>query len=207
MIPDKVHDILINLLPMIVLFSVVMIVIRIVIIKYTKEKIIVYKELKNLCFIIYLFALFKLVTTTDFQSFSNNFIPFKEIMRYKTTSVLFYRNIIGNILLFLPFGYLITDYVYEQAKKCNLFITLLLTFLTSLTIETIQMFIGRSFDIDDIILNIIGGTLGYITYKIFHKIIKYIPEKYKTNLLKGLFFFLIITLFFLLLIVLYEVKR
>lgn len=191
---------------MIVLFSVVMASIRIISAIYSKEKIIFYKELKNLIYIVYCFALFNLVTTTDFESFSNNFIPFKEIMRYHTTSVLFYRNVIGNIALFIPFGFMITDMVKEKAAKSNIFITALITTLTSLTIETIQMFIGRSFDIDDIILNLAGGILGFIIYHITYVIYKHIPEKFKTNRIK--FFFLIgmFLLFILIFILLYEVS-
>lgn len=207
LIPVKVYNILINLLPMIILFSVVMSSIRIISSIYSKEKLILYKELKNLIYIIYCFALFNLVTTTDFESFSNNFIPFKEIMRYRTTSVLFYRNVIGNIALFIPFGFMITDMVKEKAHKTNILITSLITFLTSLSIETIQMFIGRSFDIDDILLNLVGGMIGFIIYHITHLIYKHIPDEYKTNKIKLLFFIFMILLFILLFILLYEVAR
>lgn len=207
LIPMKVYNILINLLPMIILFSVVMTSIKITSALYSKEKIIIYKELKNLIYIIYCFALFNLVTTTDFESFSNNLIPFKEIMRYQTTSILFYRNVIGNIALFVPFGFIITDMLKEKAGKINVFITLLITFLTSLTIETIQMFIGRSFDIDDIILNITGGAVGFLIYHISQVIYKKIPDEYKTNKIKLGFFIIMILLFILLFIILYEVAR
>lgn len=207
MIPMKVYDILINLLPMIILFSIVMILIRIITIMYAKEKVVLYKELKTLLYIIYCFALFKLVTTTDFESYSNNFIPFKEIMRYETTSILFYRNVIGNIVIFLPFGYLITDMIIDKVGKCNILITTIITLLTSLTIETIQMFIGRSFDVDDIILNFIGGIIGYILYKLAHKIYSFFPDKYKTNGFKLLAFLLMISIFLLVIIIYYEVIK
>lgn len=196
----KVYDILIELLPMIILFSLVMTAVRLITIKYCKEKIVLYKEFKNLLYIIYCFILFQLVTTTDFESFSNNFIPFKEIMRYPTTSILFYRNVIGNIALFIPFGYLITDMIKERAGKCNLFITGIITLLTSLSIEIIQMFIGRSFDVDDIILNITGGLIGFIVFIIIRSIYKRIPEEYKKNSIKFLFFLVIALLLILLLI-------
>lgn len=170
MIPTKLYNIIGNTLPMILLFSLVMIIYRLCCIMLTKEKINVFKELKLLIYIIYCFLLFKLVTTTDFESFSNNFIPFKEIMRYKVTSVLFYRNVVGNILLFLPFGFLITDMLYDKTKKINFFITSIVVFITSLSIEIIQMHIGRSFDVDDILLNVIGGVLGFILFYLMNKI-------------------------------------
>ncbi len=207
MIPTKVYDIIINLLPMIILFSIVMILTRLVTMLYSKEKIIVYKELKNLLYIVYCFALFNLVTTTDFESFSNNFIPFKEIMRYKTTSLLFIRNVIGNIAIFIPFGYLITDMIKEKAGKCNIFIQTLIIFLTSLTIETIQMFIGRSFDIDDIILNVTGGVFGFLIYVLSHKIYERFPSKYQTNGFKLIMFFVSVLIIIGLFAVSYEVIK
>ena len=39
-----------------------------------------------------------------------------------------------------------------------------MTLIASLTIETVQYYIGRVFDIDDIILNLIGGILGFLVY-------------------------------------------
>lgn len=207
MIPMKVYNILFELLPMIVLFSIVMILVRIITALYCHEKIIIVKELKNLLYIIYCFALFQLVTTSDFESFSNNFTPFKEIMRYKTTSVLFYRNVIGNIAIFIPFGFIITDMIRDKAQKCNIFITALITLLTSLTIEIIQMFIGRSFDVDDIILNLFGGILGFVIYFIAHKIYAKIPGKYKTSSSKLIAFFLMILIFVGLFILTYEVMK
>jgi glycopeptide antibiotics resistance protein len=123
-------------------------------------------------YIIYSFILFHLVTTTDFTSYSNNFIPFKEIMRYEITDPLFIRNILGNILLFVPFSYIVTDIVYMVCKKTNFLICTIYVLLTSLSIESIQYFIGRAFDIDDILLNFIGGIFGYIVWKIIHLIFK-----------------------------------
>lgn len=207
MIPNKVYDIIINLLPMIILFSVVMVFIRLTLLIVAKQKIIIYKEIKNLLYIIYCFALFKLITTTDFESFSNNFIPFKEMTRYNFSSVLFFRNVIGNIILFIPFGYLITDMIYEKANKINILITAFLTFITSLTTEIIQMNIGRSFDIDDIILNFIGGVIGYIIFKLIHFIFDKLPKNWPANIIKCIIF--ILTIFSLIFIFYkyYEVIR
>lgn len=178
LIPNRVYNVILDVLPMVILFSIVMSSVRLVTVAYSKEIIQWRKEIKNLIYIVYTFILFVLVTSTDFESIGNNFIPFKEILRYKSTSGLFFRNVIGNILLFLPFGYLITDMVQSKANKCNPLITLLLTSITSISTELIQLFIGRSFDIDDIILNILGGLLGYIIYKILHILLKQVRKKY-----------------------------
>ncbi|MDE6142197.1 MAG: VanZ family protein [Bacilli bacterium] len=186
LIPSKIFNIFNNLLPMVILFTVVISIIRITSLVYAKEKIIIYKELKTLVAIIYIFSLFYLVTTTDFESYSNNFIPFKEMTRYHFSSKLFFRNVIGNIVLFVPFGYLVTDMIIEKAKKCHFLIPISITFITSLIIEFIQMNIGRSFDVDDIILNFIGGIFGYVIFVIIHALFKHIKNEKKLNLIKAL---------------------
>lgn len=186
LIPNKIFNIFNNLMPMVVLFTIVISIVRITSLTYAKEKIVIYKELKTLVAIIYIFSLFYLVTTTDFESFSNNFIPFKEMTRYHLSSKLFFRNVIGNILLFVPFGYIVTDMIMEKAKKCHFLIPLIITCITSLIIEIIQMNIGRSFDVDDIILNFIGGIIGYLIFLIIHVIFKKIKNEKSLNLIKAL---------------------
>ena len=201
MIPTKLYGIIGSTLPMIVLFSLVMILYRMVCVIMTKERINVLKELKMLIYIVYCFLLFRLVTTTDFESYSNNFIPFKEIMRYKLTSVLFYRNVVGNILLFLPFGFLITDMIHDKTNKFNIFISTFIVFMTSLSIEVIQMHIGRSFDIDDIILNVIGGIIGFVIFWIYNGIKKRCNNDTLNLLVALLSFILFILVMFLICLV------
>ena len=157
-----------DILPMIMLFLIMAFLLKIAHFQLTHKKGNIWIEFKLVIYIIYAFLLFHIVTTTDFISYSNNFIPFKEILRYKITSPLFYRNVIGNIAVFIPFGYLITDIIYMLTKKSNIFMSLIYTIITSISIEIIQMFIGRSFDIDDILLNTLGGLIGILIYKLIH---------------------------------------
>ncbi len=168
MIPSKIYAIIYDIMPMIILFIIMAILLKVVTVELGKNKGNSWTEFKFLCYIIYSFVLFELVTTTDFTSYSNNFIPFKEIMRYEINTPLFIRNIIGNIALFIPFSYIVTDVINVICKKTNFFISTIYVLLTSLSIEVIQYFIGRSFDIDDIMLNFVGGILGYIIYKLIH---------------------------------------
>lgn len=78
------------------------------------------------------------------------------------------KNIFGNILLLFPFGVMLP---ILWRKFNNIRNTLLYSFLFSLGIEIIQLLSyyvgnwGRSFDIDDIILNTFGAWIGYIFYK------------------------------------------
>ena len=191
MIPNKTFDIINNIIPMVLLFTVVAILLRVVIATYTNSKISFYKETKLLIYILYSFVLFQLVTTTDYGSYGyNNFIPFKEIMRYDIAAPLFWRNVVGNIVVFAPFGYIITDIIYMFTKRMNVFISFGFTVLMSSSIEFIQMFIGRSFDIDDIILNSLGGLIGFIAFVIMKKIFK--EDNFITNTVKAFLFLVVV---------------
>ena len=189
MIPQKAINIIVDLWPMLILISVVLITLRLSYLIINHKKIVFYKELINLFFIIYIILLFELVTTTDFESFSNNFIPFKEIFRYSLDNKLFYRNVIGNIVLFIPFGYFISYYP-KVGKKW--YISFLIALITCFTIEVIQMGIGRSFDVDDIILNVLGGIIGYILYIVFESFFKKYSDRFKNNVILNIFCIIII---------------
>ena len=92
MIPTEVNVVLNDIWPMLLLFIIVVCTIRIIDVIINKKKFTLYKDLFTLAFVLYMFLLFELVTSTDFESFSNNFIPFKEISRYNLSSPLFYKN-------------------------------------------------------------------------------------------------------------------
>ncbi|MDD4188354.1 MAG: VanZ family protein [Bacilli bacterium] len=201
MIPKLATKVIYDLWPMLTLFIIVLITIRTVYLKTNNKPFILYKELISLCFVIYALLLFELVTSTDFNSYSNNFIPFKEIFRYETSSVLFYRNVIGNMILFLPFGFFVSYYCKLNKSYYNLIVI----FITSFSIEVIQSMIGRSFDIDDIILNVIGGYLGYIIYILSGKILRYYSVKLRNNILLNVILFIVIIVLAYIIFTLYGV--
>ncbi len=102
-----------------------------------------------------------------------NFIPFKEIKRfwYNRESLGYlasYMNLFGNILAFIPFGFcvpLMTKY------RLGLFMTLFLIFSFSFVVETVQLVTKVGcFDVDDMILNTIGGLIGFIAFWIINGI-------------------------------------
>ena len=152
MFSEAFHNIVNSALPMLIIFIVVICTVRISYIRSTNQKIILHNEIFNLLFIIYVLLLFELLTGTEnsYGSGINN-IPFKEIMRYEFGSKMFIYNVLGNILIFVPFGYFISRYV-KPKKILPIIVDAL---ITSVTVETVQLKIGRSFDIDDIILNIV----------------------------------------------------
>lgn len=178
--------------PMIVISMVVLISLKVTDILIKKEKIVFYQELLKLFFVVYILLLFQVVTIKDVSGFGINFIPFKEIFRYDFGSYLFIKNIIGNLLLFLPFGFFV-GYLLK-IKKFN--VILILSIITSLSIEITQLAIGRVFDIDDIILNVLGGMFGYLIYYLIDKFSSIIPQKLKKNFIMD-----IITILFIILAV------
>lgn len=182
-----------NVWPMLFIFTIIIVSIRLFFIFYNKEKFTFYKELLMFFFIIYILLLYYIVTFQDNNYGTNNFIPFKEIFRYNITSRLFFKNVLGNIVLFIPFGIFVTHYV----KNKKIYPTLILSFLVSVSIEFTQSVIGRTADIDDVILNLLGGILGYFIYKEFNTITSKLPKIMKTEVFLDLLsLFLILGLIF-----------
>ncbi len=182
--------------PTVVIGAMIAVLLRITYLVVNKKKFILHDELLKLCFIIYILCLFYVVTFQDVSWSSHNYIPFKEIFRYDFGSALFFKNIFGNLLLFLPYGIIIKKYI----KVDKISVVLLLAFITSLSIEVVQFLIGRVFDVDDVILNVIGCLLGYILYTLFVKLNDKLPSFFKKDifwdivsilLLGGLIWFLI----------------
>ncbi len=173
---------------MIVIFTIILSSIRIAYLIIRKEKFVLYKELSYLLFIIYLLSLFYIVTFQDDNYGMSNFIPFKEMFRYKVTSKLFIKNIIGNILLFMPFGLFVTALLNED----KLYPTVILTFISSISIEVVQMIIGRVFDIDDILLNLLGGTIGALIFIVLNKLRDKLPNPLKKEWFMNLMLILLL---------------
>ena len=167
---------------------------RIFYIKNSGKKFILHEELLLLLFVAYILMLFDLVTSRDVYLSGTNLVPFKEILRYSIGSENFNRQVIGNIILFIPLGFFFT--YYTRIKKIGS-ITIIAA-LISFTIETVQKYIGRSFDIDDIILNVVGGIIGFLIYVGLDAIKKKLPDVFRRN-----WFYAFLTLVLIVLLVLY----
>ena len=172
-----IKNILFNIWPMIVIMTVILSSVRITSIIKNKEKFILYDELLKLGFLIYIISLFYVVTFQDVSWSTSNFIPFKEMFRYRLFSSMFFKNVIGNMIMFMPYGFFIS-YILKLDKKKIVFT---LSILVSLTIETTQLVIGRVIDVDDIILNVLGGLIGYFIYRLITKIQSHLPSFLKNN--------------------------
>lgn len=102
-----------------------------------------------------------------------NSIPFNTIITQLSSQSLSLENklkqVFWNIILFIPLGFFLT-HIFIKKWFCKI---IFYCFLFSLCIEIFQLLIGiiiwynyRVIDIDDVILNTIGGFIGYIFYKI-----------------------------------------
>ena len=86
-------------------------------------------------------------------------------------------NLFGNILLFLPMGFLYTGSFMREWKR-----TLLFGFCISLLIEIAQLTFQRGyFEVDDLICNTIGTGIGYLTYRLM----MWITTKLNRNKIAG----------------------
>lgn len=177
MVKNAVFDLLEGAWPTLTIFLVIVVIMRVFYLKNANKKLILHEELLLLAFITYILLLFELVTSRDISIGGMNLVPFREIFRYPIGSENFYRQVAGNVILFMPFGFFATYYT-KVNKIRNIS---LITFLVSLTIETVQKFIGRSFDIDDIILNVLGGVAGFLIYVALDAIRKKLPSFFRKD--------------------------
>ena len=132
-------------------------------------------------FILYLLALTYLMffaeslgrTGNAQADYAYNLELFKEIRRFYTyreqlgmKAVLL--NLGGNVVGFMPFGFFLPVVSRRGRRPHN---AVLLAFGLSLCIETVQLvFKVGSFDVDDLLLNTIGGILGFGLYKLVQRI-------------------------------------
>lgn len=103
-----------------------------------------------------------------FQQKSINCIPFRTLYNYifesntnvDSWSMVALVNVLGNIALFVPIGF-----VLQFQKKKTFKVTIVIGFLITGFIEVIQYFIGRVSDVDDLIMNMLGVCIGYAVAK------------------------------------------
>ena len=113
---------------------------------------------------------------------SVNLIPFKTIAEYisriKNDSInlsTFIENVFGNLVLFLPMGFMLPCISEKFRRFSKVFVT---TIMMILIIEATQLFTTLgSFDIDDIIFNMLGCSVGYGIYSL--KLTKKLLEKFR----------------------------
>ena len=106
--------------------------------------------------------------TGEMQEYHYNLVLFKEIKRFwqyrhQLGFFAMFTNLFGNVIIFIPFGF----FLPMASKYRSCLATLFWSFGLSLCVETFQLLtkVG-SFDVDDILLNTIGGVAGHIIFVI-----------------------------------------
>ena len=190
-IDTTVYEILSMTWPTLLIAVVLVVTIRIGYLLKHRDEFVFYKEVLYLCFMLYILCVFQLVTAKDLNaSDGNNLRLFSEIFRYDVGSRLFFKNIIGNVLLFVPYGFFASFYI-ELKNPIKAFILIL---AASISIEVTQLAIGRVFDVDDILLNVLGGFIGCLLYVAMTAIKSKLPRFMKSDAFLNFLFILIIIL-------------
>ncbi len=128
-----------------------------------------------ICYILFLIKLLFLSRVSLLELFNSqrtldksiNLIPFYSIKEYlfsnsATIKKFAFGNVVGNIVIFIPLGTYLSLFKNNKRVITNL----LFIFIASLFIEIIQGLLGiGASDIDDIILNCLGGLVGILGYK------------------------------------------
>ncbi|MCM0648928.1 VanZ family protein [Clostridium swellfunianum] len=120
-----------------------------------------------ICYILLLIKILLLSRTSHSELTSINLIPFYSIKEYifsnsATIKKFAYGNVIGNIVIFIPLG----TYLSLLKNDKRVITNLVVIFIVSLFVEIIQGVLGiGASDIDDIILNCLGGLIGILGYK------------------------------------------
>ena len=101
-----------------------------------------------------------------------NLEPFKTIDIYQT----FGKQVLGNFVMLLPLGIYLPLLYTKLRKAYSFFAVLLICFFVSVGIELLQLATSyRSADIDDVLLNTLGGGTGFIIYLLIKTIL--FPKK------------------------------
>lgn len=177
-------------------------------IKLKLKKYINCKQILNVIFLIYLLILIKIILfkTNSFVDLLKgntsagyrgaNLMPFKTIFTFFDTTKHFsflraISNTLGNIAIFLPLGYLLP---ILTKKIDNIYKVFLISISVSIVFESLQyIFYLGSLDIDDVILNTLGGVIGYIIYYFIRKLTTTSPSTaiYKVSIVLSIVAFII----------------
>lgn len=121
---------------------------------------------------------------------STNLIPFDTISAFmqNSNSLRAFSNVFGNIAIFMPLGYFIPLF---RRGATNFLKVILICLSISVLFECLQYsFYLGSLDIDDVILNTIGGGIGCFLYKVLKLACKKDEILYQVSILSCVFAFI-----------------
>ena len=136
------------------------------------------RTLGKVLFILYIgFILYFLLITDwygrtgDSNGYQYNLELFREIRRFWNYrrivgyNVMF-ANIFGNVIIFIPFGF----FLPMASKHRSFLITIFYSFSLSFIVEIFQLItMVGSFDVDDLLLNTLGGICGYVLFILLYR--------------------------------------
>lgn len=167
--------------PITIVVGIVYAVLRFVFLKQRKRRIVWPTEVMRLLFVCYLTGLCSLVILPanfwlhvydgiffGWWEYMGSFFSFGEInlipMIVKcfsggyTLGSWVKEMLVGNIAMFMPLGFFL-PFVTERLNKKDIFKVAL---IVPLIVELLQLIVGRSFDIDDLICNFLGIVIGFL---------------------------------------------
>ena len=104
--------------------------------------------------------------TGEMSEYRYNLELFREIKRFwdyrhQVGMISMVMNLFGNVLIFMPFGF----FLPMASRFRSVFATIFWSFMLSLAVEMFQ-FITKvgCFDVDDLLLNTVGGIIGHIIF-------------------------------------------
>lgn len=107
-----------------------------------------------------------------YHEYHYNLVLFQEIRRFivyrdNVGMESFLLNIFGNVFAFSPFGFLLPNLSVRMRSWWKM---LLLSFFVTMCIECTQLVTRLGvFDVDDLLMNTLGGVIGYGIYYVIHK--------------------------------------
>ncbi|MBE6636590.1 MAG: VanZ family protein [Ruminococcaceae bacterium] len=200
LLSDTFIGMFLQVLPLACLVGLLYAILRYALLKSKKQSILWRTEALRLLFVCYVTGLINLVLVPNnlwnsfwFGIFTKQPILglgelFRPDFSYNFTSVFYecligerilgdwvLRMLIGNALMFVPMGILLPLAWSKITSRCMLF----LSWILPLVIELLQPMIGRSFDIDDLLMNVSGILIGYGVVSFVRAIMKAIRSKHK----------------------------
>ena len=150
-----IEDMWDSIWPMITIISIIAVTIRGAYLFRGSKKLVLHKELLSWIFIIYILCLYYILMRKS--NVGINLIPIVGLFDDITAN---YGFIIHNILIFVPLGFFASYYLSNRKAGTMLMVSLLVAGLT----EGLQYYMGRGFNIDIVVFNVLGGFVGYLLY-------------------------------------------
>lgn len=116
--------------------------------------------------------LFNRVSGPDWESYRYNLVPFRTIANYINHASRFnfdtwFKNLFGNIVLFIPIG-IFAPALNRRFLRFLPFISMTVSILFAVEIIQLVTKVG-SFDVDDLILNVFGAVIGFVSWTILRR--------------------------------------